>query len=345
MNKTNILPLPAMQLGTALGLLFLSVSLGLFFWGWNSPVISSFMTVFAGIVLEALPFMLLGSMAGGLIEVFVSREKLLSRLPKKNWQMIIASAAFGLLCPVCECAVVPVAKRLLGKGVPVPAVIAFLLGAPLVNPIVGLSTAVAYSFNVPVAMLRLLTGYVVAVAAALIIGRIYPGRSALIPETKGHHIHSHTCGCGDSYHLKSHRSFHGLMDAFRHASADFMAVGQFLVAGAFIAALFQTVVPQQRIAELSSNPVSSILLMMALAIGLNICSEADAFVAASFQSIMPFSSQFAFLLLGPMLDIKLILMYLNVFRRKAIAELSICIFILVFVCACCLQYLAPGGLP
>jgi uncharacterized protein len=115
------------------------------------------------------------------------------------------------------------------------------------------------------------------------------------------------------------------------------------VIGAFIAALFQTVISRQSLAHLTSNPVSAILVMMALAVALNICSEADAFVAASFRFVMPFSAQFAFMLLGPMLDIKLVLMYTGVFRRKAIADLSMCVFALVFIAACCLHYFMPAG--
>ena len=331
--------------GTVFELFFLAGSLGMLLIGSRNPVVTSFATVFSGIVLEALPFMLLGSLAGGLIEVYVSRDKLIARLPRKTWQTVFAAAALGFICPVCECAVVPIAKRLLGKGLPVPAVIAFLLGAPLVNPIVGISTAVAYSFNGTVALLRLAAGYLIAVAAGLVMGRLYPDKSALIADTVKTHVHDHSCNCGhdDSHHLTAHHSGRGLMNAIRHASSDFIAVGQFLVIGAFIAALFQTVISRQSLAHVTSNPISAILVMMALAVALNICSEADAFVAASFRFAMPFSAQFAFMLLGPMLDIKLVLMYTGVFRRKAIGVLSACVFIMVFIAVCCLHYVIPAG--
>ncbi len=345
MGLIAIRSMPTIKRGTLFELLFLAGSLFMLFIAGNNPVVTSFATVFSGIVLEALPFMLLGSLAGGLIEVYVSRDRLLARLPRKTWRIVLVAAALGFVCPVCECAVVPVAKRLLGKGMPVPAVIAFLLGAPLVNPIVGISTAVAFSFNISVALLRLLSGYLIAVAAGLIMGRLYPGKSSLIANKADSHLHSSSCGCepGDGYHLKAHHSRHGLMNAFRHASADFIAVAQFLVIGAFIAALFQTVISRQSLAHLTTSPVSAILVMMALAVALNICSEADAFVAASFRLVMPFPAQFAFMLLGPMLDIKLVLMYSGVFRRKAIGALSLSVFAMVFVAAYLLHYLIPAG--
>ncbi len=345
MSKIKTLSFSAIKWGMLFELLFLAGSLCMLLFGNKNLVVTSFATVFSGIVLEALPFMLLGALAGGLIEVYVSRDKLIAKLPQKTWQTVFAAAALGFVCPVCECAVVPIAKRLLGKGLPVPAVIAFLLGAPLVNPIVGISTAVAYSFNVPIALLRLVMGYLIAVAAGLIMGKLFPDGSSLLVDKAEAHVHSHSCGCGhgDSYHLKSHHSWHGIMNAFRHASSDFIDVGQFLVIGAFIAALFQTVISRQSLTHFTSNPVSAILVMMVLAVALNICSEADAFVAASFRFVLPFSAQFAFMLLGPMLDIKLVLMYTGVFRRKAIGTLSACVFVMVFIAVCFLHYLLPAG--
>jgi uncharacterized membrane protein YraQ (UPF0718 family) len=345
MRLLTVESIPNFKRGTLFELLFLVGSLCMLLIGGRNLIVTSFATVFSGIVLEALPFMLLGSFAGGLIEVYVSRDRLISKLPRKTWQTVLAAAALGLVCPICECAVVPVAKRLLGKGLPVPAVVAFLLGAPLVNPIVGISTAVAYSFNVPIALLRLVSGYLIAVTAGLIMGRLYPDRSSLIVDKSETHNQNHSCGCGhcDSYHLKSHHPGHGLTNALWHASADFIDVGQFLVIGAFIAALFQTVISRQSVTHFTSSPVSAILVMMALAVALNICSEADAFVAASFRFVMPLSAQFAFMLLGPMLDIKLVLMYTGVFRRKAIGTLSACVFIMVFIAVCCLHYLIPAG--
>ena len=123
MHSVTTVSRPSIKWGTLFELLFLACSLCMFLIAGKNPVVTSFATVFSGIVLEALPFMLLGSLAGGLIEVYISRDRLISRLPAKTWQTVLAAAALGFVCPVCECAVVPVAKRLLGKGLPVPAVV------------------------------------------------------------------------------------------------------------------------------------------------------------------------------------------------------------------------------
>jgi hypothetical protein len=120
--------------------------------------------------------------------------------------------------------------------------------------------------------------------------------------------------------------------AVNHAANDFFDIGRFLVIGAFFAAVAQTLIPRQVFVALTDPPALSILIMMIMAIVLNLCSEADAFVAASFRSTpVPLPAQMAFMVLGPMLDIKLILMYFNVFRLRAILTLSALVFLMVFL--------------
>ena len=120
--------------------------------------------------------------------------------------------------------------------------------------------------------------------------------------------------------------------AVSHAAEDFFDIGRFLIIGAFIAAVLQTLVPRHILTSMVGTPVLSILIMMIMAVVLNLCSEADAFVAASFRaSRVPVSAQLAFMILGPMLDIKLVIMYLKVFRVRAIAALTALTFLAVFV--------------
>jgi uncharacterized membrane protein YraQ (UPF0718 family) len=329
--------------------LFLLGASALLLLGNHHQSVKNLATVFVGIILEALPFMLLGSLAGGLIEVYISRERLIAWLPKSRWLSTLAAAALGVVCPVCECAVVPVVRRLLGKGIPFPAAVAFLLGAPLVNPIVGASTAVAYGFNGSVALIRLSLGYAIAVAAGLTMGWLFPEGSALIAQKASGLRHDHDgdcdCGCDHTDHNQptARPGWQRIMNAFRHASADFLQVGHFLVLGAFIAALAQTFIARQSLTQFADSPIFAIVLMMLLAVGLNICSQADAFIAASFRNILPFSAQMAFMLLGPMLDLKLVFMYTGIFRRRAIALFAVVVAMLVFQAVWVLQLTLPGG--
>lgn len=335
--------------------LFLAVALVFLPLGSSSSSLKSLAIVFVSIVLEAIPFMLFGSLVGGVIEAFVSRERMAALLPRKGWLTVCVAAGAGLVFPVCECAVVPVVRRLLGKGLPFSAAIAYLLGGPIVNPIVAASTAMAYAFDWRIVVLRLGLGYGIAVVIAMLMG-IFFGESRAIKhnvtpkndtlscdcqhhqgghslyETSSpteqvvpvciHHAETTTaCGCGHS-HSASDSWTDKIGSAFTHAMNDFLAVGHYLVIGAFIAALAQTYIDRSSFLSFTALPVLSVVLMMALAILLNLCSEADAFIAASFQGLVPMPAQMAFMLTGPMFDLKLLLMYQDVFKRRAILVLA-----------------------
>jgi uncharacterized membrane protein YraQ (UPF0718 family) len=262
-------------------------------------------------------------------------------------------------------------RRLIDKGFPFSASIAYLLGGPIVNPIVAASTALAYTFDWRIVILRLGLGYALAVIIGLIMGRLFSTTEAITgidAELKtnsvscGCHHHSleHTnrksftgtgqafpviynqesvstpCGCGCA-HYAAVSWIDKAMVAVNHAMDDFSAVGHYLIIGAFIAALAQTYIDRPSFLSLTASPVLSVVLMMVLAILLNLCSEADAFIAASFRGFIPVPAQVAFLLTGPMFDLKLLLMYQNVFRRRAIIALASLILVAVLAIAVCLE--------
>jgi hypothetical protein len=304
----------------------------------NNHGIRTFALVFLSIVLEALPFMLIGSCVGGLIEVFVSRERLTAHLPRRAWAVTCVAAAMGLVFPVCECAVVPVVRRLTRKGLPLSAAVAYLLGGPIVNPIVGASTAVAYAFDWRVVAARLGCGYAIAVAVGLLMGRVFAKRPALLDSNaEGAH---HACGCGHEHveHKHTGRIGKSLVSAFQHACDDFLAVAHYLMIGAAIAALAQTVLERGVVLDFAGLPVVPSMAMMALAILLNLCSEADAFIAASFRGLLPLPAQMAFMLTGPMFDLKLLLMYRTLFTRRAIVVLATAILLAVVVMSIALEF-------
>jgi len=316
----------------------------------NSHGIRTFALVFLSITLEALPFMLIGSCVGGLIEVFVSRERLTSFLPRRPWAVTCMAAAMGLVFPVCECAVVPVVRRLARKGFPLSAAVAYLLGGPIVNPIVGASTLLAYKFDWVVVIARLGAGYLIAVSVGLLMGRLFARRQALLDSGEasqhGHgsgceHQHGHEAGgCGHDHGVHGHgKGLSGrLLAAVRHASDDFLSVAHYLVIGAAIAALAQTVLERRTVLDFASLPVLPSVAMMLLAILLNLCSEADAFIAASFRGLLPLPAQMAFMLTGPMFDLKLLLMYRKLFTRRAIVALATAILLTVVVVSMALEF-------
>ncbi len=302
------------------------------------PSLHTLSITFVSIVLEALPFMLVGTLVGGFIEAFVSKETVARLLPERRRITVFMAAGLGIVFPVCECAIVPVVRRLLHKGIPLGAAVAFLLGGPIVNPVVAASTAVAYSFWWPMVMDRMLFGYLVAVMAGLLMDFFFAKKDALLSIADANDPHDRTphSVSFDCAHDPSHKTSLSVVarvgSALTHALDDFIDVTRFLVIGAFIAGILQTLVTRQAVSTVIGSPAASILLMMMMAFLLNLCSEADAFVAASFKStLMPVSAQLAFMVLGPMLDIKLLLMYMRVFRKRFITALTGVTVLLVFL--------------
>lgn len=325
--------------GWHLQVLFVVIAVSMVVFQPRNEAFTTFSIIFSSIILEAFPFMLLGTLFGGFIEVFLERERLVQWLPKNKRLAIAASAFLGIIFPVCECAIVPVVRKFIQKGLPLGSAVAFLLGGPIVNPLVFGSTLVAYSFSIEIALYRIIMGAGIAMAIGIFIDSIITRKQALVPVSTMLDCGCHHADCSHHHHDKTGMSFsEKIQSAVSHGAADFYDIGRFLIIGAFIAAALQTMVPRTFFMSIVDNPMAGIGAMMVLAVVLNLCSEADAFIAASFQPIgIAVSGQLAFMVLGPMLDIKLILMYLNLFSRKMIVILIILVSLFVFLAASALE--------
>ncbi|MEM9446018.1 MAG: permease [Verrucomicrobiota bacterium] len=331
-------------------ILFLSSALLFWLVYRDGPLMHSFAISFGSILLETLPFLALGSIISGLMEVYVKSEWLEGLFPKKKWAPFAAGFG-GIIFPVCECAIVPVARRLMKKGIPFTTVLAYLLAGPIVNPIVAASTAVAYNYSWSTVLIRLGFGYIIAVLGAFIIYRLFPGNEALIDTGKSKEVNEASdCHHADNshhsqdvHHHEKHTHYTSRLDRFfdaiEHATADFMVIGQYLIFGAFLAGMAQSLIPRYVFIELGQTPTAGIGVMMFLAVLLNLCSEADAFVAASFRYALPLSAQMSFMLLGPIVDIKLIGLYLSFVRKKAVIWLVLILCLLVFTFSYLVEYL------
>jgi len=276
--------------------------------------VQNFFLVFGSLLIEAIPFILLGALVSAAIEVFVPVavfEKL-ALLPKPL-QLPVAGLA-GAAFPVCECGSVPVARRLIVKGLMPSAAVTFMLAAPVLNPIVIVSTAVAYrgrDILWPMVLGRAGLGFLVAMAVGFVVSdetkeqllRNRTGRSRAME-----HDHEQSPASTNSPVRARATSFFG------HLSGDFVFMARFLVIGAMVAAALQTFVPQSVIGGVAGTPVINILAMMGLAFLLSLCSESDAFVAASFVQF-GVGAQLAFLVFGPMVDTKLGILYGATFRQ------------------------------
>ncbi len=273
----------------------------------------TFVTIFLGIFIEAIPFLLFGSVVSGLIEEFVDRDALARFVPRRAIPAAFTGALLGFAFPVCECGVVPVTRRLYQKGMPLSVGVAFLLAAPVVNPVVIISTYVAFGWG-PVLWGRVLFSVLIAFVVGLLFSLARP-QDVLLPLTTqtGH----------DHHHARNPNAT--LVDRIWNALAiggdDLLDMARYLIAGSMIAAAMQTFVPQATLLALGSGPVVSIVALMVLAFVLSICSTVDAFVALSFANSFTTGSILAFLVFGPMVDIKSSLMFLGIMRRRTVVYL------------------------
>jgi uncharacterized membrane protein YraQ (UPF0718 family) len=265
--------------------------------------IRNLLIVFGSLLVEAVPFVVLGAFVSAAIEVLVPASAFarIGRLPRALQSP--AAALAGVTFPVCECGSVPVARRLVAKGLAPSAAVTFMLAAPIVNPVVVASTFVAYRGRDTLWVMvggRFLLGLAVAVVVGWVIGARRP-EDLLRRSTS---IEAHEVADADARWQRF----------FGHLSGDVVFMARFLIVGAAIAATIQTFVPQTIVDGLASLPVLSLVAMMALAYLMSLCSESDAFVAASFVSFGP-GPQLAFLVFGPMVDTKLTALYIGTYNR------------------------------
>ena len=265
-------------------------------------------TVFLGIFIEAVPFLLLGTLASGVLQVF-ARPELIQRLsPRSPFLAALAGVAIGLcFLPVCECGTVPATRRLLAKGAPLPLGIAFLLAAPVVNPVVIVSTSIAFRGQPGMVIGRVALTIAVAVLAGVILGRRGATDVVLSPP--------------DSHDHATHDPGPRPLRLLRHAGGEFLEMARYLVVGALIAAVFQTLVPQEAVLALGQGPILSVFVLMGLAVLLSICSTFDSFVALAFAGSFLPGATLAFLVFGPMIDLKSVLLFDTTFRRRTVAAL------------------------
>lgn len=300
-----------------------------FAWLWNR--LNIFATVFLGIFVEAVPYLLLGTLASGLVEVFLDRDQMSRWISHRPVPAAITGALMGLLFPVCECGVVPLTRRLFHKGLPLSAGIAFLLAAPVLNPIVILSTAAAFGWQ---AMLfwRVGLSLVIAVVVGLIFSVEEDASNVLRP----------VLTITDDHPQQQPKMFvEKIRTAFVITADEFFEMGRYLIVGALLAAGLQTFISQSALLAIGNGPVLSVLVMLGLAFLLSICSTVDAFVALGFVGTFSFGSVLSFLVFGPMVDIKSVIMYAQVFKKRSVAYLVLIPFAISLLAGIIFNYLSP----
>jgi uncharacterized membrane protein YraQ (UPF0718 family) len=279
--------------------------------------IQASLIVFGSLVVQAMPFVLVGALASAAIEVFVPVNALerLAGLPRPL--QLPAAALAGVAFPICECGSVPVARRLAARGLTPSAAVTFMLAAPVLNPVVIASTFVAYRARSSLWTMvigRFALGMLVAVAVGWVVGS----------RSKDEVLRPHSDEAG-AVLVEPAPPDARWRRFFLHTGNDFVFMGRYLLVGAAAAAMVQTFLPASFVSKVAGTPVLDIAVMMGLATVLSLCSESDAFVAASFVQFGP-AAQLAFLVSGPMIDLKLGALYAGTFRRGFLPMLLVTVF-------------------
>ncbi|MBN9645212.1 permease [Corynebacterium mendelii] len=295
---------------------------------WDNPVaplpakVNSWAAITIAVAIQSLPFLVLGVVVSAVISAFLPVGLLQRITPTNQFTSVPVAATAAIGLPGCECASVPVAASFMRAGVPKAAALVFMLASPAVNPVVIVSTAVAFYALPEMVWARFTASFL----AVLLAGWLWvaAGWDHLVDEQSS--CRDTCCGAGENNTSLTRRErWHMFQDT---AIEDLTRAGGFLVLGAMIAGLIKVVVPVTWFIRLASTPLAAIAVMALFAIVLSLCSEADAFVAASFTAVSP-TAQLAFLVVGPMVDIKLVAMQSGHFGWRFVTR-----FVpLVLVCA------------
>ncbi len=297
--------------------------------------VSTAWAIFQGLLLEAIPFLLLGVAIAGLARWLVPQTAWIQRLPRNPLLAPITGALMGFALPACECGNVPVAKRLLASGAPMGTAFGFLFAAPVLNPIVIASTWAAFPDQPWLLVARPLGAFVIAVLLSLLLVQLPETQlleHALLSERRMSQPLSNVgllerSGglVGDPIQEFSPTQSTRLRasDVLEQSSRELLDLLALLVLGCLIAALVQTWLPRSWLLAIGGAPTGSILALMLLAVVVSVCSSVDAFLALGFAAQVTPGALLAFLLLGPVVDLKLVGLFTVLMRPRAIAITAI----------------------
>jgi uncharacterized protein len=281
-------------------------------------------TVFCGVFVQALPFLVLGVVVSGLVAAFVTPDRLARWLPRRGGAAILVAGIGGATLPGCECGSVPIARRLF-DGASGAAALTFMLSAPAINPVVLVATSVAFPGEPRMVLARLIGSLLTAVVMGALWLRW--GRADWVtrrlPKPRDADASAWTV----------------FTEAARH---DFLTAASYLVLGAAAAGALRVLVPPWVFANLAGHLVLAVVMMALLAVILALCSEADAFVASSLTAI-PLLPKLVFLVVGPAVDVKLFAMQAGMFGRRFAIRFAPATFVVATLLATAVGLLVLGG--
>lgn len=289
----------------------------------------SWMWSYLGIIVEALPFLLIGAVLSAIIQIYVSDDFIKKIIPKNSIIGYFIAAIAGIFFPVCECAIVPIARSLIKKGLPVGVGITFMLAVPIVNPVVIMSTYYAFPDNISVVIYRTIGGVVGALIVGLLTGIMYDKKKKNeVVKDDNVGLYCDCCTYSNNYYISLKGKIKNLI---LNASNEFLNISIYFIFGAFLSSIFVVFMQDSLINNMTSGKTIGIIIMMFLGFLLSLCSEADAFVAKGFMDNFGVAGVIAFLILGPMMDLKNLILAFGFFKKKFVLKLLAMISVVVFL--------------
>ena len=338
-------------------------------------MIKDISVLFISIILEALPFLLLGSLISAIIQEYISDDFFKKVIPKNPILGSIVGVILGFFIPACDCAVIPIALRLKKKKVPLNVCISFMLSSPIINPVAILSVVYAFKSTMPeIAIWRLVGGVIVSIVVGVIMSIMYKRDedifygNAVIDDgcvhcghNHKHEIHNSECHCDDEHGEHSHNGNHEchchgedegkhkkkftrrMLNVIDHTKGDFLDVIKYMIFGSLITATLQILMAKFNITLGANNSILQMIVMMAFAYIVSLCSTADSFIAKTFIYEMSKSSILAYLIFGPMIDIKNTLYLAEKCKKSFVTKFIIVLSLVTFVVSLIIGYKVLGG--
>jgi uncharacterized protein len=346
-----------------LGTMMIFFLIGFILVSMETLKLQDFSMVVVGIIIQATPFLLIGTTVSSFIGVFVPEERIVQFFPKKGIVATLSAIGIGVFLPLCDCTVIPVAALLRKKGVPVHAVVTFITAAPVVNPIVILSTIYAFP-GTKIPIYRVVVGIMIAILTGLILKIFYGSKEddkneilrgnldergsccgGGCDQNEEHPNMVHQCSsenhlakedknCGCHSHIdfsSQNITTNKLMNAIVHAGEEFLRVSKVFIVGVMITSAIQIFIPQNLFADFAGETFSSVFIMMMLAFIMSICSTSDSFIGRSFLYKVPISGVFGFIVFGPVLDLKNTIMMTLFFKKKFVFAFVGVAFVVAFI--------------
>ena len=298
---------------------------------WSLPNrVQDLLTLSISVIIESLPFVILGVVLSILVQVWVPDRWIMRILPRNAFLRRATISFLGIFLPVCECGNVPLARGLIVKGFTVSESMTFLLAAPIVNPITILTTGQAFGFDSWIFAARLVGGFVIANVIGWLFSK-HPDQDSLLTDR-----FAAECRLPDP-HEHDQTRWQKSVELFTRESGVIMPA---LFIGSLIAGLVQVAVPRSVLLSLGSNPLWSILAMMALAFVVSVCSNVDSFFILPFASTFMPGSIAVFLIFGPIIDIKMLALMRTTFRTRVLVQLTVIVGLLSALIGLVVNYLA-----